>query len=662
LRNFRLLVMQDLSEIFGLDGPLGRSLSGFRERPGQLQFAEAVATTLREHRWLVAEAGTGTGKTFAYLIPALLSGQRVIISTGTRTLQDQLFHRDLPLLGRALGRAASVALLKGRANYLCRERLLRLPRELPFEGRAGENLAGRIAGWAEETLEGDLAELPELPDGHPLRERITSTRDSCTGARCAEYARCHVFAARRRAAESEIVVVNHHLLLADLALKEEGWGDILPSADAVILDEAHQLPELVAQFFGQQFGSRGADQLLADLPPLLLENGFDPDRLVKPEQALRRALQEALRAAAAAGPAGQRIAWGDDLQVFDRAGRILVTTLCELADALASLGGGEEIAIAAQRATNLAGELDVLLDARPDDGARLIVPGARAFSCQLLPFEVGERLRHILQTRARSWVFTSATLAVAGDFSHFMGRLGLLDRCDTLAIDSPFDYAQQALLYAPAGLPDPGSPHYADAVVETAVELVDLADGGAFLLFTSHRALEYTARALRERWKLPDGAMAYRVLVQGESPREQLLREFREHGDAVLLGTTSFWEGVDVPGRALRLVVIDRLPFASPEDPLMRARLVRAREQGGNPFTDFQLPEAALTLKQGVGRLIRSEQDEGVVAILDPRLTGKGYGKQLLASLPPMTRTRDLSAVGSKLASCRSGGTARRRA
>lgn len=652
--------MRDLGEIFGVEGPLARALPGFRERAGQLRFAEAVARSLQEQRWLVAEAGTGTGKTFAYLLPALLSGRRVIISTGTRTLQDQLFHRDLPLLGQALGRAATVALLKGRANYLCRERLQRLPRELPLQDRAGDGLAGRIAGWAESTSEGDLAELPELPDGHALRERITSTRDSCTGSRCAEFSRCHVFAARRRAAEAEIVVVNHHLLLADLALKEGGWGDLLPSADAVILDEAHQLPELVAQFFGRHFGSRGVDQLLADLPAVLLDNGLDPDRLQDDEQALRRALQEALRTAAAAGPAGQRLAWSEELPAFDRAARQLVTALCDLADGLNSLGGGDALAVMSQRATNLAGELDVLLDARSEDGARLVVPGARAFSCQLLPFEVGERLQQVLATRARSWVFTSATLAVAGDFTHFIGRLGLGDRCDTLAIDSPFDYARQALLYLPSGMPDPASPHYAVAVVEAAAELVALAGGGAFLLFTSHRALEYSARALRERWR--QGAVAYHVLVQGESPREQLLREFREHGNAVLLGTASFWEGVDVPGSALRLVVIDRIPFASPEDPLMRARLARARAQGGNPFKEFQLPEAALLLKQGVGRLVRSEHDEGVVAILDPRLTSKGYGRQLLAGLPPMTRTRDLSEVGVKLERSRGPDAARRRA
>jgi ATP-dependent DNA helicase DinG len=653
--------MQDLTEIFGEAGPLARALPGFRARAGQLQLAEAVALTLREQRWLVAEAGTGTGKTFAYLIPALLSGRRVIISTGTRTLQDQLFHRDLPLLGRALGRAVRVALLKGRANYLCLERLGRLPRELPLHGAGRAALEAQVLAWATVTQDGDLAELPQLSDADPLRERITSTRDNCSGTRCANYARCHVFAARRRAAEAEIVVVNHHLLLADLALKEDGWGELLPSADAVILDEAHQLPELLGQFFGRQFGSRGVDQVLADLPQLLLEGGFDPDALASREQTVRKALQEALRVAAGTGPAGQRIAWGDDLPALDQAARSLVTALCTLADALAALGGGESLAQLTQRCADLAGDLDALLDARPDEGARLIVPGSRAFSCQLLPFEVGVKLRQILEVRASSWVFTSATLAVAGDFSHFVTRLGLEDRCDTLAIDSPFDYARQALLYLPPAMPDPASPDYANAVVNAAAGLVELASGGAFLLFTSHRALTYSARALRERWQ-SEGRPTFTILVQGESPREQLLREFREHGDAVLLGTASFWEGVDVPGAALRLVVIDRLPFASPEDPVIRARLARARDSGGNPFKEFQLPEAAIQLKQGVGRLIRSEQDAGVVALLDPRISTKGYGKQLLASLPALRRTRDVSDVRLMFEQIRNAGATRRRA
>jgi ATP-dependent DNA helicase DinG len=640
--------MRDLEDIFGSDGVLSRRLPGFRPRASQLVMARAVAAALEARGWLVAEAGTGTGKTFAYLIPALLSGRRVIVSTGTRTLQDQLFHRDLPLLGAALGRPATVALLKGRANYLCRERWLRLPRELPLDG-ATAGIAASVARWAQSTTEGDLAELPELPDGHPLRAQLTSTRDSCAAGRCGEYGRCHVFAARRRAGEADVVVVNHHLLLADLALKEEGYADILPTADAVILDEAHQLPELAAQFFGTQFSSRKVDELLADLPALLLEGGFDADRLAAPADAVRIALQLSVRSAQAAAASGQRRAWDDSLAGLDRDARALVTALCDLADGLRSLDAGDALVQAAMRAGALAGELDAVLDAPPSAGARLVQPAARGFTCQVVPFDVGSTLRNIMESRPTAWVFTSATLAVAGDFTHFIARMGLTGRCDTLAIDSPFDYPQQALLYLPQGLPDPASADHGEVALATAADLAELAGGGAFLLFTSHRALTQAARWLRARWGTGSSARLH-LLVQGESPREQLLREFREHGDAVLLGTASFWEGVDVPGDALRLVVIDRLPFASPEDPVLRARAQHLRGQGGNPFSDFQLPEAAIALKQGVGRLIRSEADQGVVAILDPRLTGKGYGRQLLAALPPMRRTRDLLEVRAMLA------------
>jgi ATP-dependent DNA helicase DinG len=640
--------MQDLEEIFGGTGPLARAVAGFRPRAMQLQMAEQVALALAERRWLVAEAGTGTGKTYAYLVPALLSGKRVIISTGTRTLQDQLFHRDLPMLAQALGRGTSVALLKGRANYLCRERFARLHNGvLPLEAETTA-LGAKLKQWADTTAEGDLAEFAELADGNPMREKITSTRDSCTGNRCAEFSRCHVFAARRRANEADVVVVNHHLLLADLALKEEGFGDILPSVDAVVLDEAHQLPDLAAQFFGSACSSRKVEQWLLDLPPALLESGLDAQRLSKQEAALRNALQKAVREVSMVVPSGQRVAWEDNFATVDTAVRELVTRLCDLADALRSLDGGDTLTALALRATELAGEFDTIADAAPSAGARLLSASARGFQCQIIPFNVGETLRAILMAKPMAWIFTSATLAVAGDFSHFIGRLGLTDRCDTLCIDSPFDFSKQALLYVPTGMPEPTSAEYSAAVVRCAAELVDIAKGGAFLLFTSHRALEFAARQLRALWK--SQGSGYHLLVQGEGGREQLLREFRDHGNAVLLGTASFWEGVDVKGDALRLVVIDRLPFASPEDPVTKSRLQRSREQGGNPFNDFQLPEAAITLKQGVGRLIRSEADTGVIAICDPRLLSKGYGKQLLASLPPMRRSRDILDVRDMLA------------
>jgi len=631
--------VQTLEDIFGEHGPLARALPEFRPRESQLQMASHVTQALLQDRWMVVEAGTGTGKTFGYLVPALLSGKRVIVSTGTRTLQDQLFHRDLPLLGRVLGRVVRIALLKGRANYLCRERYARLGRELPL-GSDEVALGNSIANWALSTVEGDLAELTVLPDNHPLRERLTSTRDNCSGSRCAEFARCHVFAARRRANEADLVIVNHHLLLADLALKEEGFGDILPSADAVILDEAHQLPDLAAQFFGSQFGSRAVDQALADLPTLLLQSGFPATQLAGAEavvrETLRRAIQEVARVAGGSG----RVAWDDTQAAVDVAAGALVAALSDLADAIAGLDGGESLQDCAARVTALAGELDAQLHATPGQGARLLAGGNRGFTAQLVPFDISAKLRSIWQARPKALVFASATLAVAGDFSHFMRRMGLADRSESLCIESPFDYARQALLYLPP-MPEPSMPEFTAALLACVTSLVDASQGGAFVLFTSHRALEAAARELRAIWGT-GRAGKYPLLVQGEAPREQLLRVFRESGDAVLLGTASFWEGVDVQGHALRLVIIDRLPFASPEDPVLRARLQHAREQGDNPFNDIQVPEAALALKQGVGRLIRSETDQGVVAICDPRLVGRGYGRKLLASLPPMRRTREL--------------------
>jgi ATP-dependent DNA helicase DinG len=630
--------VQNFDDIFGDDGPLARALPDFQPRDSQLQMATHVAQALQQNRWLVVEAGTGTGKTFAYLVPALLSGKRVIVSTGTRTLQDQLFHRDLPLLGRVLGRVVTIALLKGRANYLCRERYARLGGELQLGADAA--LRADIAQWALATEDGDLAELTALPDNHPLRERMTSTRDNCTGNRCAEFARCHVFAARRRANEADLVIVNHHLLLADMALKEEGFGDILPTADAVILDEAHQLPDLAAQFFGSQFGSRAVEQVLGELQDVLLQGGFAATHLAGAESVTREALRRAVHEVARVVTGPGRVAWDDALAAVDVAAAALVGALSDLADALVALDGGESLQQCAARVTALAGELDSMLHATQGQGARLLSGSSRAFTAQLVPFEISGTLRSIWQARPVALVFASATLAVAGDFSHFTRRMGLEDRCETLCIDSPFDYANQSLLYLPEAMPEPSNPDFMPALTRNVIALVDAALGGAFVLFTSHRALEATARELRATWGTGSAAR-YTLLVQGEAPREQLLRDFRAHGDAVLLGTASFWEGVDVQGQALRLVIIDRLPFASPDDPVLRARLQHAREQGENPFNDIQVPEAALALKQGVGRLIRSETDQGVVAICDPRLTGRGYGRKLLASLPPMRRTRD---------------------
>jgi ATP-dependent DNA helicase DinG len=623
--------MTDLEEVFGPRGPLARTLAGFMPRRSQLAMAQRVALALENRAPLVVEAGTGTGKTFAYLVPALLSGKRVIISTGTRTLQDQLFNKDLPLVAGAIGVPARVALLKGRSNYLCGYRLKQLGGQRSLAGTRDRMLA-RIERWAAITKTGDLSEVPDFGDAHPLAPQVTSTRENCLGARCPEVGRCHVIDARRKAIESDVVIVNHHLLLADLALKEDGFGDLLGAVDAVILDEAHEIPDLATQFFGARFGSRQVELLVRDCRVELAGARASSTTLASElgdvEKALA-ALAEVLRAT-------PKPDWLAADTPFADGAVDLARNLRALANALNEHDRAAGITQCAARATELAGRLDTIVHAEDNEGARNAELTQRGFSLSLLPFDVAPRFAAITHGAKAAWVFTSATLSVGEEFAHFTSRLGLGD-AETLSIPSPFDFEHQALLYLPPQLPDPSSPAHTPAVMDVAVPLLEASAGGAFVLFTSHRALQRAAQLLRERWvTLAD----YPLLVQGEAPREQLLRRFRESGNAVLLGTSSFWEGVDVKGDALRLVIIEKLPFASPDDALTKARIEHLKAQGGNAFREYQLPEAALALKQGVGRLIRSETDRGVVVICDPRLVDKPYGRVLRASLPPMPVTR----------------------
>jgi ATP-dependent DNA helicase DinG len=618
-------------DVFGPRGPLARTLAGFTPRRSQLAMAQRVALALENRAPLVVEAGTGTGKTFAYLVPALLSGKRVIISTGTRTLQDQLFNKDLPLVAGAIGVPARVALLKGRSNYLCGYRLRQVGGQRSLAGVRDRMLA-RIERWAGITKTGDLAEVPDFGDAHPLAPQVTSTRENCLGARCPDAGRCHVIEARRKAIEADVVIVNHHLLLADLALKEDGFGDLLGAVDAVILDEAHQIPDLATQFFGARFGSRQVELLVRDARAELAAGHANAATLAGELAGVERslaALAEVLRAT-------PRPDWlAADTPLADGAGD-LARDLRALAAGLGEQERAPGIAQCAARAVELAGRLDTIVHAEDNEGARSVELTQRGFSLSLLPFDVAPRFAALTHASRTAWVFTSATLSVGEEFGHFTSRLGLGD-AETLAIPSPFDFDRQSLLYLPPNLPDPASPAHTAAVVDVAVPLIEAAAGGVFVLFTSHRALQRAAQLLRERWAtLGD----HPLLVQGEAPREQLLRRFRESGNAVLLGAASFWEGVDVKGDALRLVIIEKLPFASPDDALTRARIEHLKAQGGNAFREYQLPEAALALKQGVGRLIRSETDRGVVVICDPRLVDKPYGRVLRASLPPMPVTR----------------------
>jgi len=636
--------LTDLEDIFGAGGPLERALPDFRPRRPQLHMAHRVAHSLEHREPLVVEAGTGTGKTFAYLVPALLSGLRVIVSTGTRTLQDQLFAKDLPLVGAALGRPARVSLLKGRANYLCVHRLAQADaqRELDGLGRRDPWLA-RIERWARTTRSGDLAEVPGLADSHPVWPQVTSTRDNCLGSRCAELGRCHVAAARRRAQESDILIVNHHLLLADLALKEDGFGDILGSADAIILDEAHQLPDLATQFFGASVGSRRIEHLLAAVRTeyAVASRAASPAAATRGVEAAVEATEQALRTLTArlrGAPAGMA-----SLEQGALASALegLAHCLNALGSQLQALPEDAPLAQLGARTAELSDALDRIAAVEALEGARSVEVSPRGFVLSLLPFDISERFRALIEARRCAWIFTSATLSVGEDFSHFTTRLGI-GAAETAQIASPFDYERQSLLYLPEGLPEPGSSGHVAAVLELAEPLIAASGGGAFILFTSHRALSQGATLLRARWA---GGAPYRLYVQGEAPREQLLRQFREDGDGVLLGTTSFWEGVDVKGQALRLVIIEKLPFASPEDSLVKARITHIESTGGNAFREYQLPEAALALKQGVGRLIRSEEDHGAVVICDRRVTARAYGRVFLAALPPMPVTRERDEV-----------------
>ncbi len=632
--------MTGLADLFSAHGPIAKVLPDYRPRPQQLEMAELIEATLACRGRLVVEAGTGTGKTLAYLVPAMRSGGKVIVSTGTKTLQDQLYHRDIPAMREALGLLVSVALLKGRANYVCLYHLERALSEARLASREEAAQLQAIARFAALTDSGDRMELKEVPDDSPVWARATSTRDNCLGADCPHHKGCFVLKARRRALEADLVVVNHHLFFADVWLKDEGAGELLPAANAVIFDEAHQLPETASVFFGESVTTGALLDLARDVRLEAAVGAADFTELPQAAAALDKAARDlrlALGLESLRLPA-ERALERDD---FRAALHVLQDRLVRLQVLLETQAERSEgLAHCLARCQETAGRLERWLAPDAEAGrVRWCEAAMHSVLFHATPLDVGALFARQLADDPRAWIFTSATLSVQGDFRHYLKEIGLPE-ARTAVWDSPYDYARQALLYVPRSMPDPNSPGYTRACVDAAWPLVQASGGRAFLLFTSLRAMREAHSLVADR--LAAEGSPWPLLLQGEKSRSALLEEFRQRGNAILLGSQSFWEGVDVAGEALSLVVIDRLPFQPPDDPVLAARLEALKRAGHNPFFDYQLPRAVISLKQGAGRLIRHENDRGVLMICDTRLVDKPYGRRIWQALPPMRRSRSL--------------------
>jgi ATP-dependent DNA helicase DinG len=612
-------------------------------RAQQLELARAILGAIEREVPLIAEAGTGTGKTLAYLVPALIAGGKVIVSTGTKTLQDQLHDRDLPAVRKALASGAVTALLKGRANYVCLHRLERAALEARLGSREEAAQLRQIERFAAASASGDRAELPDVPEDAPVWQHATSTRENCLGQECPRYQDCFVMKARRAALGADVVVVNHHLFFADVVLRDEGVAELLPACNTIILDEAHQLPDTARLFFGEIVASGRLADLARDARLELVAAGGAAPELERPAARLEKAARD-LRLAFGDEPA--RMAWSQAAARPAFAG-----ALAELGDALAALAAAlaaqaersEGLKLCAQRAAAAQDLFARLAGDQDEKWVRWVEIFPHALQLHLTPLSCAGLFQRQLEEAPRAWIFTSATLAVGGDFSHYQREMGL-EAAGARSWPSPYDFASQALLYVPTAMPeDPNDPGFTEAVVNAALPVIEASRGRAFLLFSTLRALRRAHQLLRE--KLP-----YPLLVQGTGSRSELLARFRRLGNAVLLGSASFREGVDVRGAALSVVVIDKLPFAPPDDPVLAARIDALRAAGGNPFTEFQLPQAILQLKQGAGRLIRDEADRGVLMLCDPRLYSRPYGRLVRASLPPMKPTRELAEVRAFLA------------
>jgi ATP-dependent DNA helicase DinG len=617
------------ARLLDADGPFAETLKIFAPRDAQVQMAQAVEETLAAGGSLVVEAGTGIGKTLAYLVPALLSGERVIISTGTKNLQDQLYFRDLPMVVETLGLSIKPALLKGRANYLCLHRMQTARTEGRLPSREAVTELEAVLDWSARTTDGDLSIAGVITEDSGLMPYVTSTTENCVGAECPQFENCHVARARSAAQDADVVVVNHHLLFADMAIKQSGFGEVLPGASAFIIDEAHQAPETATRFFSVSLTARQVKDLCRDFIAESAGVSGAMGILREPVADCLQKLKEIQLSIAENMP--DRGSWNDlvrddqvrvALQALDHAINVLFATVERLAGSARGMDGCIE------RLAEIQGRLDRFDSQQTGEEVRWFEKRGRGFAMHITPLEVSGVFSDFREMADAAWIFTSATLAVREDFSLFTTQMGLGD-ATTLQLDSPFDYANNALMWLPGQLPEPRDAEFVPALLEQVVPLLEASKGRAFLLFTSHRSLRRAAELLAEKVSFP-------LFVQGEQPRSLLLEQFRESGQGVLLGSSSFWEGVDVIGDALSLVVIDKLPFAAPDDPVMEARSDALRKAGGNPFTALYLPQAVISLKQGAGRLIRDVNDRGALVVCDPRIRTKSYGRVFRESLPPM--------------------------
>jgi ATP-dependent DNA helicase DinG len=637
LNSDEILSPMSSADILGDSGQFKKIVPGFIPREPQQKMAEAIDMALKLNDSLIVEAGTGTGKTFGYLVPIFLSQKKTIISTGTKNLQDQLFFNDIPVMKKVFPFPIKVALLKGRANYLCRYRLDRHLKDGRFYSRQEAQQLHRVEEWSRATRTGDLAEVTTVPEDSTVWSQVISHADNCLGQECVFYKDCFIVKARQQAMGADILVVNHHLFFADMVLQDQEFGELLPNAEAVIFDEAHHLPEIASQFFSTSLTSRQIIELTRDTKAEMSKDAKDMTDLLDQADNLQKCVQD-MRAAL--GMELRRAVWPDSPErTLRESVREVLSSLGAFEDTLKKAAvRGKGLENCWHRAAQFLELLSSLTTAdQSDNTVRWFETYPQNFSLQATPIVIAEQFNHYMKSLKRSWIFTSATLTANHHFTLFTDALGL-GSTRQLQLKSSFDYQQQSLLYVPRGLPDPRSSDYTAAVVEAALPVVTAARGRTFILFTSHKALDYAAQRLKDEITFP-------LLLQGSMSKRKLIEAFKTSGQAVLLGTSSFWYGVDVPGDALSCVIIDKLPFTAPQDPILQARISLLRKQGIDPFQAYQLPHAVIVLKQGAGRLIRGHQDRGVLMICDPRLVGSAYGAVFLQSLPAMPRTRDFEKV-----------------